>query len=531
MKKQHIIMLYFFLGFMIFYCFFYHLGIYPLLDVDETRYVNMAREMFNTKDYLTLYLNGEYFFEKPPLFFWLECISFKLLGGVSELTARLPVVVLSLLPMALLFFLCKKARGIKFAIITCAVLCTSLEYMFLTKVAILDSVLSSFVVSSVLCYFYTFYVEEKNKKYFFFLTYVFSALAVLAKGIPGVAIPCIVVALSTFIFKTYKETLKNSWGIIIFFIITLPWHLIMLSKYGALFFDEYIIKHHILRFLGSDVIHRTEPWYFYIVTILWGLFPHTLVFLSKITKINKIHKQDKFLTLNIIASLSILLFFSLSGAKLITYILPVYPFLAVLIGEVWYKYINNNDKDIKISIIITNSFLTLAVVVMIFIKFFLPSEIYANFQQIQMVSLFILTPLVVFNWVFLIKNKRHKTFLSTVVFTSILFGFLPPPIYEFNYTFGQNDLMKYAKFAKENNYTISTYLTGKKYSLLYYGNQKKIDFQTDEDTNWLSNELKKDKHIVIIRNKKIQEPFKIKEKGVKYSILEGEALCKTTNLQ
>lgn len=223
MKRQYKIILYCILAFTLFCGFFCQLGAYPLLDVDETRYVNMAREMFQTKDFLTLYLNGDYFFEKPPLFFWLECLSFKLFGVVSELSARLPIVLLSLLPAGLLLFLCRKVKGDKFAIITTATLFTSLEYIFLTKIAILDSVLTSFVVSSVLCYFYTFYVEEKNKKYFWLFTYVFAALAVLAKGIPGIAIPALTIGISTIVFKTYKETLKCSWGILVFLLITLPW--------------------------------------------------------------------------------------------------------------------------------------------------------------------------------------------------------------------------------------------------------------------------------------------------------------------
>lgn len=298
MKRQYKIILYCILAFTLFCGFFCQLGAYPLLDVDETRYVNMAREMFQTKDFLTLYLNGDYFFEKPPLFFWLECLSFKLFGVVSELSARLPIVLLSLLPAGLLLFLCRKVKGDKFAIITTATLFTSLEYIFLTKIAILDSVLTSFVVSSVLCYFYTFYVEEKNKKYFWLFTYVFAALAVLAKGIPGIAIPALTIGISTIVFKTYKETLKCSWGILVFLLITLPWHLIMLKMYGSVFFDEYIIKHHILRFLGSEIIDRNQPWYFYVLTLSWGLFPHIFVLL---TKFKDIDLKDKFLTLNFIA--------------------------------------------------------------------------------------------------------------------------------------------------------------------------------------------------------------------------------------
>lgn len=270
-------------------------------------------------------------------------------------------------------------------------------------------------------------------------------------------------------------------------------------------------------FLGSNVINRTEPWYFYILTLVWGLFPHIFVTL----KLKDITFKNKFLVLNLIAILSILGFFSLSETKLITYILPIYPFFAVLIGEVWYKYINNSDKIIENSLIVFNSFLTLATIIMFFIGFLFPQKIYINFQPVQIVSLLILIPFVTCNWVFIIKKQRLKQFLSIVIFMSLLSGFVTPLIYKFNYTFGQDDLMKFAKIAKENNCTISTYLTGKKYALLYYGNQTKIDFQTENDLNWLYNELNKKNHIVITRNNEIQGlPVKIKEQGVKYSIIE-----------
>lgn len=457
MKKVYI-----FLGLVFFFTFVYGLGAYPLLDIDETRYVTMAKTMYNTKDFLTLYLNGDYFFEKPPLYFWLESLSFYLTGTVTEWSARLPIVLLSLMPAILLFNLCKKIKGIKFASITILVLFTSLEYIFLTKIAILDSVLTSFVTSSVLCYFYTFFCKENNKKYFWALSYIFSALAVLTKGIPGVAIPMIIITASTIVFKTYKETFKYSWGLVLFLLITLPWHIVMLKLHGQLFFDEYIIKHHILRFLGSEVIHRNQPFYFYILTLLWGLLPHTVVlFLQSPKRIgikfNPDDKYSKLIFLNCIATLSILIFFSLSKAKLITYILPIYPYTAVLLTHLWAP---------------------------------------------------------------IIKQKHLKIFLSLIISISLISGFLTPYIYKFDYSFGQNDLMKFAKIAKHNNLKISTYMTGRKYSLLYYGNQKQVDFQIKENHEWLKNELKKEDTMVIIRNKFIKDlPVKIAEQGVKYSII------------
>lgn len=458
-NKRDNLFLILFISFAIIYVML--LGAYPLLEPDETRYVTMARDMFTSGNYLTLYLNGEYFFEKPPLFFWLESLSFWFFKDISEFTARFPVVILSLLPLGLLFFLSEKVKNQKFAFLNSAILLTTLEYVLITKIAMLDSVLTSLVSSSVLCYFFTFFVSEENKKYFWYSCYILMGLAVLAKGIPGVVIPAGTILAGTIIFRTYKETLKNMpVGIVLFLIIALPWHIIMLLKHGSLFFNEYIIKHHLMRFLGAEVIHRNEPVYFYFVTLLWGLFPWIFSLLSSLRKPRKFNLEngyDKFLVLNITAILVILLFFSCSGAKLITYILPVYPFFAVLIGHIWYE-------------------------------------------------------------------RSMKKFMVIVAVMTILGGFASPFGYKLDYSFGQNDLMQFAKMAKDNNYTISTYKTGKKYSLLYYSGLKNVEFHTGENPEWLRNELCRKNNYLIVRNKEIKDlpvNTEIVKQGVKYSIIKS----------
>lgn len=458
-NKRDNLFLILFISFAIIYVML--LGAYPLLEPDETRYVTMARDMFTSGNYLTLYLNGEYFFEKPPLFFWLESLSFWFFKDISEFTARFPVVILSLLPLGLLFFLSEKVKNQKFAFLNSAILLTTLEYVLITKIAMLDSVLTSLVSSSVLCYFFTFFVSEENKKYFWYSCYILMGLAVLAKGIPGVVIPAGTILAGTIIFRTYKETLKNMpAGIVLFLIIALPWHIIMLLKHGSLFFNEYIIKHHLMRFLGAEVIHRNEPVYFYFVTLLWGLFPWIFSLLSSLRKPRKFNLEngyDKFLVLNITAILVILLFFSCSGAKLITYILPVYPFFAVLIGHIWYE-------------------------------------------------------------------RSMKKFMVIVAVMTILGGFASPFGYKLDYSFGQNDLMQFAKMAKDNNYTISTYKTGKKYSLLYYSGLKNVEFHTGENPEWLRNELCRKNNYLIVRNKEIKDlpvNTEIVKQGVKYSIIKS----------
>ena len=124
------------------FIFLYHLGVPALLDSDETRYADMARGMFLSKDFITPYLDGRIFWDKPPLFFWLLCLSYKCLG-ISEFSVRIPSVLSALVAIVALFFAVKKTITTKVAIVSAMVLATSVEFVIFAKVSILDMVLTS----------------------------------------------------------------------------------------------------------------------------------------------------------------------------------------------------------------------------------------------------------------------------------------------------------------------------------------------------------------------------------------------------
>ena len=110
-----------------YFIFFHNIGNYPLMDVDETRYVGISREMFRSRDFLSLFLNGDFFFEKPPLYFWGECMSFAFWGGkINEFTARFPVALYGMLTSFLLYFTGKKIVSRTFGIISARLLATSM---------------------------------------------------------------------------------------------------------------------------------------------------------------------------------------------------------------------------------------------------------------------------------------------------------------------------------------------------------------------------------------------------------------------
>lgn len=525
---------------MVYFLYFHNIWAYKLLDVDETRYVDMSRVMHHTKDFLTLYLNNEYFFEKPPLYFWLENISFYIFRTINEFSARIPGVLGTIITSAALFFTVKKITKNKAqAVFSTLILMTSIEYIILSKIAILDILLSNMITLSVLCGFMTFFSKENHKKYFWWGFYVFSALAILSKGIPGLVVPFISMFFIGLYTKKLKEYFKPKYfivGLILFLLIVLPWHVIMFKIHDPLFFKEYIIKHHIERFLGGEVIHRDEPFWFYIVTIVWGLMPYTpslvTLFVEKLKKIKefKLTKFDdlsdtsKLLSLASISALVIFLFFTSSSTKLITYILPIYPYFAIILGKYWQEYIveNKHKKYIEIPTIVLNSLYILAGVVFPFVICFLKNPLKSDLKLLSPAASIIAITFPLIGIIAIKKQKRIWVLLSYVLMFSATSAFIFSAAMNLDYRFGQNDLIEYATYAKKNNLDISTFETGKRYSLNYYSEDNiNYDVQNPE----IAKILKNKKNIMVVRKKdqnKIGIKYKIINIGRKYLLIKGK---------
>lgn len=533
-----------FLGlFAVFYfIFFFGIGKYPLMDIDETRYASMASDMFHSKDFMTLYLNGEYFFEKPPLYFWLECLSFAIFGKVSEFTVRFPCAMLGALTSFLVYFSGKKAVSKKFGLIAALVLSTSAEFFILAKFAILDIVLTFCTTFSIFFGFMTLFCEEKNRKYFWWLFYIFSGLAVLAKGIPGFVLPFGTMFFVYIAAKKFKELFKPVFfipGVIVFLAIVLPWHILMLDKHDPAFFNEYIMKHHIARFTTSADLGRKQPFWFFIVTILWGFFPWILLFVATcknwISKIcqtfkngfdfNKMNNTQQFVTINAIAALVTFIFFSISSSKLITYILPIYPFLACLISAIIINY-QESDKSNKLLSAMTIFFGIIFIIAGCAIPYiimpFFPSEIDGFAFELTPFS-----PILILGGILLLLftiNKK-QLFWSWIAIMTALSAIGIPTAFKFDYLFGQNDLIKFAQRAKNENKTFASFGFGRRFSLNYY-RQNHVIYEQFPIYDRLKNLLKDNNTVIVVKNKDIEEyrqhaKFIIIEGGYKYTLIKG----------
>ncbi|DAB10869.1 TPA: hypothetical protein CPT95_01345 [Candidatus Gastranaerophilales bacterium HUM_15] len=525
------------LSILFYFIFFHNIWAYALMDVDETRYVTMSKDMFHSKDFLTLYLNKEYFFEKPPLYFWGECLSFAFWGRVTEFTARFPVALDGMLCCFTVYFLGKRIISRGYGVVSSLIFATSLEFLILAKFAILDIVVATCIGFSLCFGIFTNFCQEKHKKYCWWLFYIFSGLAVMAKGIPGFVIPFGSMFFISLYSKNFKEIFKPLYfipGIILFLLITLPWHIIMLKMHDPLFFEEYIVKHHIERFIGGNELGREQPFYFYILTLLWGFFPWIFsvlaVFIRKIVKKDFVFKNvtniQKFLVYNGIITLFVLVFFSASDTKLVTYILPIYGSLACLGGYIWTRYIEKGEysKIINITVYILGGIFILASIIALFTPLYLPAQLNSDIASAKPLCISLLFIAGLASIIFAKKEKYIGVFFTYVLFMLILSAFGTEKFFEIDYKFGQDDLMRFAEYAKVHNKTLTAYKFDRKYSLIFYSGQP-VEYGLFYNIEDLKNELKEQNNLVIVQYKHMNKDFKnlnykVIDKGRKYMLIE-----------
>ena len=530
--------------------FFAFLGSYPLIDVDETRYVRIAQEMLISNNFLTPVINGEIFLEKPPLFFWLEDISF-LIFGVNEWAARIPMAIVASFGVFMTYYFGQKLVSKRFGLISALVLGANVIYIVLSHIAILDLLLSVTMMVSTYFGILTLYSQGKENWEQWLCFYIFCGLSALSKGLPGIIIPFGAVFLTYLFSKRLKDLFdfkKIGFGILILLLIFLPWHMMMYKVHGQAFINEYILKHHLARFVNSAGINRKEPFWFFIPVILVGFIPFAVtlltVFINEIRKCINTYRNGftlnlfryfspdivmnrRFLSINILLFLFIFLLFSSASTKLPTYILPAIFPLSFIIGYIFEEYSENKkfDMPVKISNIIISAVFLIASIVS-FVLLIKPSltgtEI--NFTKIAICGFIMFGSYAVYNFLNIKNNDSVKYFFtSSIVFMSLLTVLLNTVIFNFVVDFGQRDIIKYAAYAKENNRKLGTFDFGHRYSVIYYyGNH--VDIQENPDYKWLDKRLNED-YVIIMKNKNMvtmsdDVKYEVIDSGKKYSLVK-----------
>ena len=327
--------------------FFSFLGNRPLAAPDEGRYTEIPREMAESGDYITPRLNGLKYFEKPPLLYWVQTAPIKLFG-VKEWAMRLPLAILALLGCLMTYFFTQRLYSRQVGLWAAGILGSSLLYNVLARILILDMGVSIFL-SGTLFSFVTATEEERplKRRLWMYLAASFAAAAVLSKGLIGLALPGLIAVIWLTLTKRWALLkwlyLPSSIGV--FFLLAAPWHILASLKNPG-FFDFYFIHEHFERYL-TTVHRRHQPIWFFIPVTLLGLLPwpsfliNTLrVFVPKTLFGQRSPKAFFFFLWATIP----FIFFSISNSKLIPYILPIFPAIAVMMAFTIVEHLKNNHS-------------------------------------------------------------------------------------------------------------------------------------------------------------------------------------------
>jgi 4-amino-4-deoxy-L-arabinose transferase-like glycosyltransferase len=309
--------------------FFYQLGSYPLLDVDEPRYAEAGRQMLLTGDWITPMFNGVVRFDKPVFFYWLVALAYQGFG-VSEFAARFfSALSGTLLVLGTVGF----ARLLGFqraGWLAGLILASSLQIIALSRMAITDMTLCLLMTGVTMSLFLALVRSPR----WWVAAGVLGGLAVLTKGPVGVLLPGVIITVYALFSRQAGKLFLTPWfavGWLLTLGVSLPWYVAAAQANGHFFVDA-LLFHNMTRF-GEVVSGHYQPWYFYGLVLLAGFVPWTLLLPWAAQKTWQWRNQLPPLAgFALVWAVTVLLFFQVAQTKLLTYILPMFPALALWVG-------------------------------------------------------------------------------------------------------------------------------------------------------------------------------------------------------
>jgi 4-amino-4-deoxy-L-arabinose transferase-like glycosyltransferase len=306
----------------------------PLFNPDEGRYAEIPREMLSGGDWVIPHLNGLAYIEKPPLQYWATALSLRVLGP-SAFAARLYSALTALGTVLLVWLAARRFWSLEAGWRAVAVLSGMLMFVVLGQLLTLDMSLTFYMTLSLAAFLLA--QQTRQPRRWMLLAWAAAGCGVLTKGLVAAAIPVAVLILYSAYSRDFApwRRLHVKWGLPLFLVITVPWHWLAARRLSD-FLEFFFVHEHVARYL-TPIADRQEPWWFFAGVFLAGSMPWTLPALrvlgggwrARTAAAGGKFQPTVFLWVWVVF---IGVFFSLSDSKLMPYILPVMPALALLIA-------------------------------------------------------------------------------------------------------------------------------------------------------------------------------------------------------
>ncbi|MDD5177306.1 MAG: phospholipid carrier-dependent glycosyltransferase [Sterolibacterium sp.] len=306
-----------------------------LIKPDEGRYAEIPREMVATGDWLTPRLNDIKYFEKPALQYWATATAFTLFGE-HHWTARLWSALTGFLGVLVAGLSVRRLWGPRAGLYASCILGSSLLWVMIGHVNTLDMGMSFFLSSAI----FGFVLAQRDaatpreNRNYMWLAWLALGLAVLSKGLIGLVLPA-----ATLVGYSLWQRDFGLWrrlhlvsGLALLLAVSAPWF-IAVSLANPEFARFFFIHEHFERFL-TKVHGRYQPIWYFLPVLLIGMLPWLVGLFAMLRGAFRNDPQRRFQPQRFLLlwSLVVFGFFSVSSSKLASYILPLFPALAALIG-------------------------------------------------------------------------------------------------------------------------------------------------------------------------------------------------------
>lgn len=244
------------------------LGSVPLFDWDEVNFAECAREMRHTGEYLYAQIGFLPFWEKPPLFFWLQALSMEI-WGENALGARFPNALISALTLLTLYEVGRRWHGHTFGVAWLFLYGISLLPAFYARSGLIDPLFNLFMLWATLAGSFSL---GRPSIYAPLLFGVFTGLATLTKGPVGLLLPALAVGTIGLLSRRWIAILRlGALAIFPFGVIVGGWiALLTLRGTEELIKDFWAYQWRL--FATPDAGHE-GPWYYHLIVLGMGMFP------------------------------------------------------------------------------------------------------------------------------------------------------------------------------------------------------------------------------------------------------------------
>lgn len=308
---------------------------YPLIEPDEARYAEIAREMLASGDYLVPRLFSEPYLDKPPLLYWLLAGSYSCFG-ISDWSARLPPAAAAWLTVLVTFVFGSRTFGVRRAFLGALALTLSIGFVCGGRFLILDSLLSLCVSTSLFAAFEAIR-GDRLRWGWWLLSAVACGLGAMTKGPIAVVLLAPPVMAYAWIARLPARPRLAHWSAYAAAsaAVVLPWFFAIASAVPN-FAYHFFWEHHVYRFMNG--LNHVEPFWYYIPVLLLGGLPWSLLvvafgryLVSRSPAVSAVRPAA--LGFFLLWASWCLAFFTASSCKLPTYILPLLPATALMLGS------------------------------------------------------------------------------------------------------------------------------------------------------------------------------------------------------